>query len=268
MDNEGTSLDDILNGNEPEPIAEPVQEAAAVEEKPEGPARDEHGRFAPKETGVETPPEPVEASAEPVPPTEQPQGLPPEEFKALKEERRKRQEAEARIAALEANFQQMQQPPQQQGVPDRWDQPDEHDAYLIAQAEERAIAKFQHIQTVNEVKRSFNRAKTKYSDFDEVFEEFDRLDKMSGSQLTQQALASDDPGEFAYKTAQQAREVTQYGSIPNLIAAERAKWEEEARQAIQPNLAFPSSTVTERSVGQRRGPEWSGPTALGDILTT
>lgn len=277
METEGTSLDDILSGAEPA-AAEPVQEAAPEPQEADGQPRGPDGKFLPKqETGVETPQEPVEAAAEPVPPTEQ-AGLPPEEFKGLKDERRKRQEAEARVAALEAQLHpqqqvQPQQPWQQQtqpqAPPDRWEDPEGHDAYLIAQAEDRAIAKFQQIQTVNEVQRSFSRAKTKYGDFDEVFDEFDRLDKMSGNLLTQQALTSDDPAEFAYKTAKTAREVAQYGSVQQLLAAERAKWEAEARAAITPPApSFPSSTVTDRSLGGRTGPAWAGPASIGDILST
>src|SRR5690348_13508271 len=104
-------IDDILNDV---PEQETVTEEATQEvvEQPTGPTRDEHGRFARKEeTGVETPPQP-EAVAEPVPPTEQPSQLPPQEFAALKDERRKRQEAERRIEAIEAQLraQQQQQP--------------------------------------------------------------------------------------------------------------------------------------------------------------
>lgn len=264
-------IGDFLSDEQPsEPTetvaAEPTPEAAPAEpvaEEPTGPIRDEHGRFARKEpTGVEEP----AVAQEPVPPTEPVNQLPRDVYEPLKAERQKRQEAEererlkdARLAELERQFQAMQQP-QHQAQPAQtfWDAEDP-DGHINALVERRLVQR--------DVERSIIRAKGKYSDFDQVFAEFDQLEKVNPT-LTQQAIASDDPAEFAYQTAKKAREVAQYGSIDALIAAERAKWEAEAKAAFQPPVkpVLPSTTAGDTSVGSRSGPAWGGPTAIGDIL--
>ena len=97
-------FEDIFTDEGSEQPAEAVQPEVVVEATPEPVERDEKGRFAPKgEEGVS--PTPVEEA-------------PPLEHPALLGERRRRQEAEARIAELEARVNTPQQAPQPVEIPD------------------------------------------------------------------------------------------------------------------------------------------------------
>lgn len=259
---EGTSLDELLNGTEPEEA--PVE---AVSETPEpetiGQPRDEHGRFAPKEeTGVESPPEAEEPSAEPVPPTEQPNQLPQAEYAALKDERRKRQEAEARIAALEAQYQQAAAQPEQ--PVDFWDNPQGVIATQVQQAVAQALQAEKQQQELQRISASEEQAKAKYADYDDAFHAF-RQAVQANPALAQQMARESDPAEFAYRKGKTALELERVGSIEELVKAERAKWEQETKAAMPPP-AFPSTTATDGSVGARSGPGWSGPAPIDDLL--
>ena len=108
---EHTSLSDLLDNTDAAPD-EP--EAVEQPEADDGPLRDEHGRFAARETGVE--PEQAEPELDAVPPTA---GLPREDYKAIREEREKRQRAEAELQALREHLASIQNPPEP--PPSIWD---------------------------------------------------------------------------------------------------------------------------------------------------
>lgn len=257
------SIDDILNDTAPEAeaIAE-VEEQEVATEAPEpetiGQPRDEAGRFAPKdEKGVETQPEP---------PSEQNQ-LPPAEYAALKDERRKRQEAEriaqenaAQLAALQA---QLQRPAQE--VPEFWDNPDANISSRLEQFGDQLIQRFQQQQLTERVEASELAARTKYSDFDEKLAAFQQAVQFN-PMLAKQMAHAPDPAEFAYNRGKTVLDVERVGSVDELLKAERAKWEAEARAAI-PAPSLPNSTASERSVGARGGPAWSGPSPIDSILS-
>lgn len=262
METEGTSLDDILSGAAPE--VEPVASEPEAVEPTEGRARNPDGTFAStKETGVETPPE-TDLSAEPVPPTEQAKGLPPEEFAALKDERRKRQAMEAELADMRAQFARMQQPQPEQ-PPEFWDNPDAAMQARLEQFGDTLLQRFEQKQQVERINASEAQARLKYADYDDAFHAF-RQAVQANPALAQQMTQASDPAAFAYQKGKTALELERVGSIDELLKAERAKWEAEARAVVQPT-SFPQSTVTERSVGGRTGPAWSGPTPLSDILS-
>jgi len=268
METEGTSLDDILNGTEPEAVATPEPEQQAAEPQPEpdnGQPRGPDGKFLPKETGVEQP-QAAAPAAEPVPPTGQ-QGLPPEEFKALKEERRKRQELERQIADMQQQFAARQQAPSEQ-VPEFWENPDAAMQARLEQFGSTLMQRWQQQQQAERIDASEQQARSKYADYDDAFHAF-RQAVQANPMLAQEMARSNDPAEYAYRKGRTALELERVGSIDELLKAERQKWEAEARQAVQPApaMSFPSSTVTERSVGGRTGPAWAGPTPLNDILS-
>jgi hypothetical protein len=57
------------------------------------------------------------------------------------------------------------------------------------------------------------------------------------------------------------------GSFDELLKAERAKWEAEAKAAMPaPQPTFPTSTASDGSVASRGGPVWSGPTPDKTLL--
>jgi hypothetical protein len=254
MDN---SLDNILND-------EPETETVAVEApaEPETPLetierpRDENGRFAPKEaTGeVETPEE--------VPPTSQEPVTAP--IAALQDERRKRQEAEARAAQLEAYFQQQQAQQPQQQAPDFWEDPEANLNQQFQKFGEQLMQTWEQRQASERMNQSELIARSKYTDFDEKVSAFQQAAQLNPT-LAREMAMSPDPGEFAYTRGKTAIEVQQYGSLDALIAAERAKWEAEVKGHF-PSPIAPTTLATERNVGARSGPAWSGPKSLNDIL--
>lgn len=226
--------------------AEPEPQETEAEAKPER-ERGPDGKFVSKDQGDK----PAEEAAS-APPAPEESNVP---VKALQEERRKRRELEQQLEAMQRQFAAQQQPPADSTPDGFWDNP------------QGAIAQqVQQMLTVRELTKSINRAKTRHNDFDTAFEEFNRLEALNPA-LTQQALASDDPAEFAYQTVKRAAEVAQYGSIDALLEAKRAEWEAELRaKAPQPRQTFPTSTVSDGSVASRGGPVWAGPTQDRDIL--
>jgi hypothetical protein len=249
MDN--GSLDDILNGDNAPIEAPAVEEAApAVETSP----RDEQGRFAPKVDNAA--PETPEPQGAPTAPTVEPGHVP---YAALRDERHKRQQLEARLAEIErAQTQQFQQP---QEVPDQFEDPNGHSDWLIAQSAQRATtAAIQAFQD-QMVYHSEQRARAKYQDFDQKLEAFAQLvqaDPTLGRKLYEQP----EPAEWAYEQAKTHLEVQRYGSIEGLIEARIA----ERLQTARPAQVVPPSISNQRNVGTRTGPAWSGPRPLSDLL--
>lgn len=261
MDTEGTSLDELLNGPT-EAIAEDI-----VPQEPEtiGQPRGEDGKFlsTKEETGVETPPVAQEPRAEPVPPTEP--GLPPEEYKALKDERRKRQEAEARIAALERDFQARQQAKPPEPEVDFWDDPNAVISQRVEQAVSTALQRIEQQQLTKRIDDSEQVARQKYTDFDEKLGAFQQAVQFNPILAREMAMASD-PAAFAYERGRTALEIQRAGSLDEVLKAERAKWEAEALAAMPAPPTLPSTTATDGSVGGRSGPAWAGPPSIDDLL--
>jgi hypothetical protein len=242
------SLDDILN----DVPAEATQVEAAPEAPPApeldagGPIRDEQGRFAAK-TGVEdTPP---------------PGRLPQEEYKAIREEREKRQALERDMEALKAQLQSFQQPKAEpEPIPTIWDD----DQAALAHNRQEAVteARFQARLDMSEML-----AAQAHDDFDDVKAKF--LEMAQGNPaLAQQALEAKHPWEKAYQIAKNAATMAELGAT-NLDEL-RAKIREELmaeQQAIPPvRPTLPPTLTTERNVGARSGPAWSGPAPLRDLL--
>lgn len=208
------NLDEFLKGNETDEAAEvveavetPVVEATEPVEKPERP-RGPDGKFLPK--GEEQPVAAESVSPTPVEPTL--------EHPALLGERRRRQEAEDRLKALEAELQTMRQAPAPTvpDVPaDFWDNPE---AYIEAKAAALAEAKATQIYQQQIISRSINRVKGKYEDFDAATKAFGDM-ILRNPDLYEQMLAADEPAEFAYNQAKTELEMRQHGSLDALIKA-------------------------------------------------
>lgn len=187
---------------QPEAQAEPEGEKPKVERQRD-PAT---GKFIPKGEEVESPS------------TEEPQSTIPES--ALIGERRRRQEAEDRLRALEQQLQSMQQPQptQEQGPPDRWEDPEGYDRWLMNQvsqaAEQRAIEAFQY-QRIATAAQQYMADKP---DYQEVVNVFGQMANVNPG-LVQQMQAAPNPAQFAYETAKLQMEISQYGGLDGLINA-------------------------------------------------
>lgn len=243
-----------------EAVAEVIETPEAKPETAERP-RGPDGKFVPKETGVETPT--AEPAAEPVTPTERPNQLPQAEYAALRDERQKRQQLEARLAELEAS---LQPQPQVPAPPDMFDDPDGFAAHLRAQILQELQPTLQHGQTLTRAEVSEMLARQKYEDYDdtvEVFKEALAVNPFLMNQLQQ----ARDPATFAYNAGKQFQAAKAFGSE---APPSREQIEAELREKIMSEIGLkpqaPSTLAADRSVGSRSGPEWSGPTPLGKML--
>lgn len=254
---ETKSLDELL-GDEPaaEIVDAPVQqetapaEEATIETEAEARARDEKGRFAPKGETEDAPP---------VSEDDKSKGL----EAGISAERKKRQEAEAELARIRAEYEAIKNPPQPVAPPpDIWENTEDWQQHFGSQVVNAAT------QNSN-LNMSEMLARDKFDDFDEVKAEFLALAEQNPV-LRQQALNDPHPWRKAYQIAKNARTMTELGATD--LEQVRAKMREEvmaemAASAIPNNgAAIPPSLSNERNVGTRSGPAWTGPKPLDEIL--
>lgn len=251
-----TPLSEILGNDTPEPTIEASE--------PEGPARDEQGRFAPK--GEAEAPEPTVTSAPPAPEPE-PDRIP---LSALKDERQKRQQIEAELRQYQEYFSQLQQQAPQQPDPDMFADPEGFKTHLAAQLRKELMQELQpQLQQQGVMSRaevSELLARQKYEDYDSKIEVFKEALQANPFLLTQLQQAPD-PATFAYNSANKYLEAKQYGTA----TPSREQIEAELREKIMAELNLnrpqvPTTLATDRSVSARSGPAWTGPTQLSDIL--
>lgn len=270
------SLNDILDDTpppEPVQVAEPSGEPERmIEEKTPkqmlreketeareaGKPRTEDGKFAPKEEPA-TKPEPpkVEEPAK----VEQQQMTAKEKalLQAATDERRKRQELEARLAAMEKPKEEPKQ---------FWDNPDA--ALSEIRQEIAGVALNTRLNTAETIARS------KYQDFDEKVGVFAEIMQQNPS-IHGQWLNSPDPAEFAYKMAKNHQQLEQLGGIDAMrqkieadtrakVRAEiEAEYKAKAEEDAKTRAALPRSLSDARGT-QANPTVWAGPTSLDDIL--
>lgn len=257
MDEGQTPLSDLL-GND-EDVQTPVETPEG--EQDAGQPRDEHGRFAPKGETEGEPPAPVEKPAF--------------DGAATIDERRKRQEAQqerdalrAELEALKQQFQANQQPKEPPAPPPSiWEDEQGWQQNFGGQVVQEAVtaATFNARLDMSEMMtRQAN------EDFEEVKAEFLALAEKNPT-LREQALSDPHPWNKAYQIAKNHRAMQELGAtnVADLEAKLREKIMAEMQQQAplapaRPGL--PPTLATERNVGSRAGPAWSGPTPLSDLL--
>lgn len=255
MDNEGeNSLDSILN-EQPAEAAPVVEAAPEAEPSDEGQPRGPDGKFLPKQTGVE--PEPTPEAA---PPADK---LPPEEYKAIREEREKRQRLETELEALKQQFQQLQQPKEPPAPPPSvWEDEQAWGQHLTGQAVTEASFNAQ-------LNTSEMLCRDRFDDFDDKKAKFLEMAK-ANPVIVQQALADPHPWRRAYQIVTNAARLEELGAtdLDTLKAKMREEVLAELQQEqtpVQPQI--PPSLTNERNVGNRSGPAWSGPRPLTELLS-
>ncbi len=250
---EGTSLDDLLNA-EPE-AAEAVPEP--VEEPQADKARDpDTGKFV-STKGVEPDPE---TEQETVPPTDK---LPKEEYKAIKEEREKRQTIERELEALKAQFQQLTQPVQQEPPPSVWEDENAWGGHLVNTAVTQA-------ETRSRVLMSEMLMRQSEADFEDLKATYFELER-SNPAIAQQVMADPHPWNKAIQIAKSHKAMQELGATNVEEMREKLKAEllaelQQGQTPVAGKPALPVSLTGERSVASRTGPEWSGPTPLSSLL--
>ena len=252
---EGTSLDSIFNDEPTEAVEAPQVETAPeqptqdAEPPSDGRARGPDGKFVAKQqTDVEdTGPSPDK--------------LPKDEYKAIREEREKRQAADARIAVLEQTIQSLKQPKEPEAPPPSiWeDEQGWQQAFGAQLAQQTSLnAKLDMSEML---------AGQAHEDFDDIKAKF--LEMAQGNPaLVQEALGARHPWEKAYQIAKNAATAAELGAtnVEELRAKIRDELMAEMGQPPQ-SAGLPPTLTNQRNVGARSGPAWSGPRPLSELLS-
>lgn len=251
MDDLDTFLD---TGTKPAEVT--TEPEAAPPPETIGQPRDENGRFAPKQTGVE-PQEPVTADAEPVPPTGK---LPRDVYEPLKAVRDENKALKDRLAALEQQLQTPQQPKEPEAPPPSiWEDEQGWQQHFGGQVAQQAA--FNARLDMSEMLAS-----QAHEDFDAVKAKF--LEMAQGNPaLAQQALQAKHPWEKAYQIAKNAETMAQLGAtnLDELRAKLREEIAAEMKATPPAAPALPQSLADAQSA---KGPASNAPQmlSLADII--
>lgn len=196
-----------------------------------------------EEVQVESSPEPIQENSQVI---EETKGVKPEEEKgeppasetkkeqepeswtktAAFDERRKRQELEKKYQQLEAELAALRQPNQQESKVERpnvFDDPENAFNYSENLVEQKAFARL--------VKYSEAEMREKYSDYDDLSDEFMKLAQQNPV-LKQELFNAPNPAKFAYNTAKNYLEAQKF-SDPNY----KEKLKEDIRKEVLAELA-------------------------------
>lgn len=265
-------LDSFLNGPEPadadaEPAVVEAPAPAQTEAAPAATTRDEQGRFVPKGDEAGQAPQNGASPA----PEQAPE--PALDHPALLGERRRRQAVEAELERLRAQAQQpaaTQQPARTDGPPDRYEDPEGYDAWLIqsvtTEARSAAVAAAQE----ERIMLAADAAREKYGaeDWAEKASAFADLARQNPA-LEAQLRQARDPADFAYKTAKRHLDLAAHGGDLDALIAARvaeavAKAQPVAAQPTPETVAIPQSLAGSQSARSSAAP--AGPPTLDDIL--
>jgi hypothetical protein len=229
-------------------------EATPEVEQPEtiGQPRDETGRFATK--GVETP-EPEQAS-EPVPPA----GLPKEEYKAVREEREKRQALEREIAELKTQFQSIQPKAEPAPVPTIW----EDDKAALAHVRDDAVSVAVQQASLNaRLDMSEMMTRQAHADFDEM--KGKALEMLSANpSLAREVMADAHPWQRAYTLAKNAAKMEALGAVD--VSDLEAKIREQVKAEMATQQPVIPTSLADAQSARASGVAPSGGLSLADIL--
>lgn len=260
------SMEDILTGSADKPV-EPKEEPK--EEKQEQEAAVETPEAKPEEK----PQEGDSVSTEEIAPKGKEETAPPAVEKhnipiaALLDEREKRQTLQRELEELKKT-----QAPKEEAT-DFFEDPEG-----ALKARDQA---FEEKILQNKLEMSQAMAKESHPDFDELLGKFnkameaDETLKGRAKVIWNDALSQPHPALSVYNavkhelTVQELSDPDEYRKkIEAEIRAEIAKEEkapgDKTEKAATPDI--PESLADERSVGSRKGPEWTGPTPLGEII--
>lgn len=272
---EGNSLDDILNEQAPETVETPEAEPVAQPEEPQvaepeekAPVRDDKGRFAPKAGETEgLSPEPKDE--------------PKLDHPALLGERRRRQEAEDRIKAMEQQMRgtkpsspqpwQQQQPQQPaKGFEFNedlyWNNPQQLFGQFADHIRSQVLAEVQGFvpQAVSSwsIDRSEQAARGRYKDYDDAIAVFHDAATVNPD-LRGKLNTESDPAEFAYREGKRLLEIANYGSLNEYIEAEVAR---RSAPPAPPKPPIPETLADARASRAPAGGVPMAPPSLDDIL--
>jgi hypothetical protein len=259
-------LDQILSGQpapEPPPPAPPAEPPAPQEAPPSLPAV----------PPGENPPVDPQPGEPPAPPAgeQEPAHVP---VAALRDERKKRQDAERaaqeyqqRLAQYEQMVRQQQAAQQQPPRPDLFQDPDGALNYVQNSLRNEILR--------SKVETSVMVVRNQHPDYDDAEAAF--LQACQGNEpLYRQMLNHPFPAEFAYRVGSQMRAMAEIGNDPGAYRErvrqeerERLRKEFEAEQAgkqARIRESVPPTLAAARDTSGRFQPAWGGPPSLKDIL--
>lgn len=213
------------------------------------------------ETGAE--PEPAkEPEAGPPPAAEEPEAVKGLEA-GIAAERRKRQEVEQQLEALRREIQAKPKEPEAP-PPTIWEDDQAALAYHQQQAVAQSLAGSAY-QT--KLFTSEFHARKNIEGFDQDWEPLNKW-LSENPTVAQQAAADFDPWGFAHRAYKNQQVMQELGAtdLEQLKAKIRAELEAEmeAKKPAMPNI--PPSLSSQRNVGSRSGPAWSGPKPISELL--
>lgn len=240
-------IEELLNegpATSEETVAEQVIEQ--VEEQPQ--PRDEGGKFAPK----------GEESASPAPVEE-----PPLEHPALLGERKRRQAAEDERNALKEQLEQMQKPAEP--TPNMWEDDEAWQQHFGKNLVGQAVTQATQQSTI---KMSEMMMRQNFPDFEEMREKYIALERENPA-IIPQVMNDPHPWKKAYDIAKNHTAMQDLGATN--IEDMKAKLREELMAEMAANTpatrqGLPPTLSSERNVGERTGPAWSGPKPLDELL--
>ncbi|MFD1216409.1 hypothetical protein [Microbulbifer celer] len=267
------STEDLLSDKEI-PAAEPETpetptEPTGEEPEPEKPT----GEEPEKPEGDD--PKKDDSTPEPEKPSDPPEDEEPKDwtFKAVKDERTKRQAAEARAKELEEKLQQFiggqQQQPEQPKKPDWFNDPE-----TAAQQQQQQMQQMlfeQRAQIGQEIMRD------QHDDFDEMETRFFQMLE-ENPQLGAGLHSAANPAKYAYETAKKAMEAEALKDVDGYKARlrEEVRKEEEAKVRAEYEAKLQKQQEKEGAIlpslsdapsrGGLKSDDWSGPTPLDEIL--
>lgn len=184
---------------------------------------------------------------------------------ALRDERRKRQDLERKLAEYEQQVQRAQAPPPPQR-PDLFEDPDG--------ALEHIQTQFRQELTRQRLDMSVTMAKSQHDDYPEAEAAFVAAVHANPG-LYDQMMADPHPAGFAYRVGQQVMALREIGPDPVAYRERvRKEYEAELRQGqpeqpadrSPPRQSLPPSLAGGRDTSGRFAPAWGGPPSLKDIL--
>lgn len=202
-------LDEIMSGDSN--VVPEIQQEQPVQE---GPVRDDHGRFAPKQEAAAVEQPVIEHQAE----THQNGGVP---VRAIQEEREKRQAAQADAEALRREIAELRgmvtaqrqpapQPQQEQQPASLWDDPDAYLRNQISPLEQRLAAQAANFSMRMAVKEHGKEV------FDAAEQALSQVASTpEGNQIISKLRASDDPAEDLIQWHKQQQSIARVGNDPD-----------------------------------------------------
>jgi hypothetical protein len=167
---------------------------------------------------------------------------------------------------------QYQAPPQaapaQQPPPDRWDDPEGYDRWLVGkvatQAAEVARAEATRTFELQRVAGSAQQFSSQTPDYIEKIGVFEQM-VAANPTLAEHMIRAPNPAEFAYNTAKMQLEITQYGGIEGLVNA-RVQEALRGQVAQQPDAALSVPSTLADAQSSRGAPAAVEPPSLTEIL--